>query len=188
MRTLGQTVAVAAVLGAASTAGDWIWARWIPDGAVVPGVVHGILLFCLFAVAIGTVRGGRATGRLLATLPAAGLLIAAGFYPAARLLGYLGALLAAWAAMWLAVAALDRWARGGDEPAAGALARGVAAALLSGLAFWAVSGMWTAPPPGPPYGLRFLYWTAAFWPGIAALLLPLGRREPGRPASTERPG
>ena len=49
-------------------------------------------------------------------------------------------------------------------------ARGVVAALLSGVAFYLVSGMWTSPPRGgPDYPRFFLNWTFAFFPGFLAL-------------------
>ena len=59
---------------------------------------------------------------------------------------------------------------------AGALARGVLAAVGSGAAFYAISGIWTDPRPGgPDYGHHFLSWTLAFLPGFLALLV--GKRE-----------
>ena len=172
---LGRAAAASVALGAASALGDWVWARFIPDGAVVPGVAHGVVFFLLLAVVLGRATGGgRVVRRLLATLPLAGLLLAAAFYPLAYALGYLGALLATWVTMWLALALLSRWARDADETAGRALARGLAAAVGSGLAFWAVSGMWTDPAAHPSYALRFLYWTIAFAPGLAALVVGRG--------------
>ena len=51
-------------------------------------------------------------------------------------IGYLGALIVTWVAMWLALAALQRWARGGTEPLARSLTRGVLAAIGSGLVWF----------------------------------------------------
>jgi hypothetical protein len=52
-----------------------------------------------------------------------------------------------------------------------ALVRGVSAAILSGLAFYAISGIWLKPPPGGPHYLtNFVSWTIAFFPGFLALL------------------
>jgi len=49
--------------------------------------------------------------------------------------------------------------------------------LGSGLAFWAVSGIWTRHDPGGPnYAYNFACWTLAFLPGFLALLL---RDRPG---------
>lgn len=178
-----QTLVASAVLGLASAFGDWVWARFLTDGAVLPGVVHGVLLFLLVAVVLGWAAGsGRALARLVLALPAAGLALAAAFYPLASLLGYLGALLATWVGMWLVLALLQRWARGARETAATALARGLLAAVASGLAFWLVSGMWTNPGLELSYPLRFAAWTLAFLPGFASLLLPAGRGSASAPA------
>ncbi len=172
---LSSAVIAAVALGALSTAGDWIWARWIPDGAVLPGVVHGVVFFAALAFALGgAARSREAMRRLLWTLPVAGLLLAAAFYPLAYAVGYLGALLVTWTLMWLALALLQRWARGGEESARRAVTRGLIAAVGSGLAFWAVSGMWTRPAGETGYPLRLVYWTFAFLPGLLALFL--GRR------------
>ena len=46
-----------------------------------------------------------------------------------------------------------------------------------GLAFWAVSGMWTAPERHESYALRFIYWSLAFLPGFAALLISASRED-----------
>lgn len=172
-------VAVATLaLAALSTLADWIWAGWIPDGAVVPGVIHGVVFFAALAVALGwAVDDVRAIGRLLRTLPLAGLVLAAAFYPLATVAGYLGALLLTWTGMWLAVAWLQRRAVEGLEPARHALVRGLAAAAGSGLAFWVVSGMWTRPASETGYGLRLVYWTFAFLPGMSALLLTTRQRD-----------
>ena len=172
-------LAGAALLGGFSTLGDWVWARYLTDGAVLPGVVHGALIFLLLAgVLAWSAHTRRAAARLLPSLPAAGVALAAAFYPLARLLGYLGALLAAGLLMWLTTAGLQRWARGGTETASRTLLRAAAAAVGSGLAFWAISGIWTHPAPGgPSYPWHFVCWTFAFVPGLLALLL--GHPDPG---------
>ena len=168
-----RAVVAAALLGIVSSFGDWLWANFLTDGAVVPGVVHGFVIFLILAVVLGRASGvPGATKRLLMTLPLAGLLIAAAFYPIAMGVGYVGGLLVTWVAMWLVLATLQRWARGGGESLGRALARGALAALLSGLAFWAISGIWTGPAPeSVNYIVRAGYWTFAFLPGFAALLV-----------------
>ena len=172
-----RPLVAALVLGALSAFGDWVWSRYIPDGAVIPGVVHGILVFFVLALVLGWAAGRRAAVvRLVLALPVAGLIIAAAFYPLAYLLGYVGALLVTWVAMWLTLAVLQRWAHGVESLAA-ALLRGAIGAVGSGLGFWAISGIWTAPDPQPNYVLRFLLWSFAFLPGFLGLLL--GRRAGG---------
>lgn len=163
----------ALVLAAVSTLGDWIWARFLTDGSIVAGVLHGVVFFAVLALvlAFSCPVPRRALAKLLPTLPLVGLLIAAGFYPLARAFGYLAALLVAWVAMWLALAFLHRTAGGRAETHRRALLRATLAALGSGLAFWAVADMWTQPAPDGPHLLEHLgRWFVAFLPGMLALI------------------
>ncbi|MEM7351040.1 MAG: hypothetical protein AAF657_09560 [Acidobacteriota bacterium] len=163
----------ALVLAVVSTFGDWLWTHYIPDGAVIPGVLHGAVIFLVLAGTLAWSAGTRqAARRLLPSLPAAGIVIAAVFYPLAYAVGYIGALIITWMVMWLAMACLQRWARDGAESLGHALLRGVLAAIASGLAFWAISGIWTKPAPGGPnYLVHFASWAFAFLPGFLALLV-----------------
>ena len=105
---------------------------------------------------------------------------AALFYALAPLLRY-AAMFPAWMAFWVAFAVL-RWRFMGEPTAQAsrARARGVAAALISGLAFYAISGIWTRPSPeGPDYLLHFASWSFAFAPGFMALLLENGAHSAG---------
>ena len=55
--------------------------------------------------------------------------------------------------------------------------RSALAALGSGLGFYAISGIWFPfNPHGWDYAKHFVYWTIAYLPGFAALLMPLRRR------------
>ena len=104
-----------------------------------------------------------------------GLLAAASFYALAPLLGY-SAMFVSWMALWIGFAFLDAKLRGAAA-ARETLVRGVLAAIGSGIAFWAISGIWLRPSPGGPrYAYNFACWTLAFLPGFLALLLR------GRPA------
>ncbi len=187
LRGLTPSLGAAGVLGLLSTLGDWIWARFIPDGAVLPGIIHGVLIFLILALILGlAAKSKKALRRLLLALPIAGLVIAAAFYPLAYVLGYLGSLLATWIAMWLTLAFLQRWARDHDEALQRALLRGIVAALGSGLAFWAISGIWTHPALHASYLLRLAYWIFAFFPGFLALLWAQPTGRPGhRPSDQE---
>jgi len=79
----------------------------------------------------------------------------------------------------LSAALVDARLRGRAALSREVLARGLAAALGAGLAFWAVSGIWLHHDPGGPnYPYNFVCWTLAFLPGFAALLVG----GPGRPA------
>ena len=112
---------------------------------------------------------------------------AAGSFSVMRpLLGY-AAMFASWILVWVALGVVNVFLRA-PRPTGGiggvsvgatgylmsaGVGRGVAAALLSGLAFYAVSGMWF---PFNPQGFvddveHFARWTLAFLPGFAALLI-----------------
>ena len=82
-------------------------------------------------------------------------------------------MLPAWMAFWVAFGVL-LWRYLGEPTASirEAVGRGLIAAFVSGVAFYAISGIWTSPNPGGPDYLRhFGSWTVAFLPGFAALLV-----------------
>lgn len=172
-RALARTAVSSLALGVLSAFGDWIWARYIPDGAVLPGVIHGVVIFAALAVILGWASGRPgAIGRLLTTLPLAGLAIAALFYPLTGAMGYLPALLVTWILMWWTLAWLDRWARAGSEGSGVVVLRAAVAAVGSGLAFWSISGIWTDPSAASTNLIwRTVLWTWAFLPGFLALIL-----------------
>jgi hypothetical protein len=99
-------------------------------------------------------------------------------------MGY-AAMFVAWMALWAAFGLLSGRFLGEPRQAVGtALARGLVAAVGSGLAFYAISGIWTRPAPGgPDYAYHFLCWTGAFLPGFLALLAgaPARRGDGARP-------
>lgn len=168
---------VPALLGAIflavlSTVGDLVWALWIPNGRMIHGVVHGAVIFLALGLVLGLAAGGgRAIKRAMAVELVIGVLISASFYPLYPLIGR-ASLFVTWMALWIATALLDRTLRTPRSSLGNALARGTAAAVLSGLAFWAVSGIWTRPAPGGPnLAWHFLCWTIAFLPGFIALFL-----------------
>ncbi|HVL66896.1 MAG TPA: hypothetical protein VM364_06500 [Vicinamibacterales bacterium] len=162
-----HAVGAALLLGAVMTTGDFVWEYFGVRHSVVNGLVHGALM-CLCIGAVIGARTGRFVPGLLAG-PAIGVLAAATFYLLARPFRW-GALLPAWMLFWICFALLQRWLASGTLR--DALARGVAAAVLSGLAFYAISGIWTNPRPGGPnYAIHFLYWSFAFLPGFLALFV-----------------
>ena len=161
----------ALLLAALSTLGDYVWARFVPAHRAVFGLAHGTLLLLALGLYLGLLRRRPGLGALGGA--AVGLLAAASFYALARVIGQ-GALFVSWMALWLGFAGLDARLRG-RVPAREVLARGVLAAVGSGLAFYAISGIWTNPAPGGPrYAFHFLCWTIAFLPGFAALLARAG--------------
>jgi hypothetical protein len=173
----------ALALGALMTIGDFIWANWRVRHTVVHGVVHGMAVF----LAIGLILGGRTGAPLLGGVAGvvAGAAAAGSFYLFAPLLGY-AAMFVSWVLVWIALGLIYLWlqtraaarAAGGASSsiASGSLVkdgfgRGVVAALASGAAFYAVSGMWFPfNPAGWDYLVHFGSWTVAFLPGFAALL------------------
>jgi hypothetical protein len=164
-----SAVAAALFLGAVMTAGDFVWAYFDVRHSMWAGVAHGALM-CL---CIGGVLGARARRPVPGLLagPLIGVLAAAAFYAIAPTLGY-GAMLPAWMLFWICFALLQRFLVRETLPRA--LARGAAAAVLSGLAFYAISGIWTRPTPGGPnYVVHFLSWTFAFVPGFVTLFFRL---------------
>ena len=167
----GVPAAVAGTLflAALSTLGDWIWARYIPSHRPVFGLAHGAIVCLAIGLALGVPRRRALRGAVAGAL--IGLAAAGGFYLLARALGY-AAMFVLWMALWAAFGLLGGRALG--EPRTStreALARGLLAAVASGLAFYAISGIWTRPAPGGPnYVYHFLCWTAAYLPGFLALL------------------
>lgn len=152
-------------LGVVATLGDFAWAYFNVRHRPAYGLIHGAA-FCL---AIGAAIGVR-TGKILPASmagPVVGVIAAASFYLLAPALG-MRAMFPAWMLFWILFALLQRWLR--DEPLGRTLTRGLAAAVLSGLAFYAISGIWTEREPGGPnYVRNLLSWTFAFFPGFAAL-------------------
>jgi hypothetical protein len=162
---LMAALAASLFLAVVATLGDFVWAYWNVRHTTLYGVIHGAV-FCL---AIGSAIGVR-TRRLIpaaAAGPLVGVLAAAVFYalaPAMRM----AAMFPAWMLFWICFALLQRYLR--EEPMGRAIARGLAAAILSGGAFYLVSGIWTDRAPGGPNYLRnFFSWTFAFFPGFLSL-------------------
>ncbi len=73
--------------------------------------------------------------------------------------------------MWLLFGALEAWLRRAPIGTRDRADReGWQRPLLSGVAFYLVSGMWTDHSAPPNYLRNFASWTFAFFPGFAALL------------------
>jgi uncharacterized protein YqgC (DUF456 family) len=158
-------------LGAVMTAGDFVWARFGVRHTVAAGVVHGALMCLCIGGVIGARAGRPALGLVVG--PLIGVLAAATFYAMAPALGW-GAMLPAWMFFWICFALFQHVLR--RETFNAALGRGVVAAILSGLAFYAISGIWTRPASGGPnYAIHFLYWSFAFLPGFLVLFFRSSR-------------
>ena len=170
---LMTAIGSALLLGAVMTAGDFIWAHFEVRHRIWTGVAHGALM-CLCIGGVVGMRVGRPAPGLMAG-PLIGVLAAAAFYALRATFGW-GAMLPAWMLFWICFALLQRFLC--VESLNRALGRGVAAAVLSGLAFYAISGIWTRPGPGGPnYLVHFIYWSFAFLPGFLVLFAGTSPRE-----------
>jgi hypothetical protein len=173
---IGAAFAAALFLGAVMTAGDLVWERFGVRHTMTAGILHGAVM-CL---CIGGIIGARA-GRLLLGIvvgPAVGVLAAATFYAMAPTLGW-GAMLPAWMLFWICFGLFQHFIR--RETINAAIVRGVTAAIVSGLAFYAISGIWTGRSPGRPnYLVHFIYWSFAFLPGFLVLFFSRFSRRSSR--------
>lgn len=134
------------------------------------GLLHGTLLCLGIGLYLGALRRRPVRGAVAGA--AIGLGAAAGYYALATVMGY-AAMFVLWMALWAGFGLLH--GRGLGEPLTSrgeALGRSALAAVGSGLAFYAISGIWTRPAPGPPdYAYHFSCWTVAFLPGFLANLV-----------------
>jgi hypothetical protein len=169
MTSVFQAIAGALLLAAVNTFGDWVWAHYGLRHRAALGLAHGALLCLAIGGFLGALRGRPLRGALSGA--GIGFAAALSFYALAPLLR-MYAMFPAWMALWAGFALLQ--ARVLRQPPAAsreALTRGALAALLSGAAFYAISGIWTRPRPGgPDYVMNFLSWTVAFLPAFLALL------------------
>jgi hypothetical protein len=182
MRTSPGVLVGIAVVALVSTAGDAVWYGFGVQHRVVAGIIHGAVLL----TAVGGVLGVSA-GRLLAGLPIgalAGVGGALAYYALAPVMGQ-GAMVAAWAALWILLALLDgSWLRRGSRSMAEMTTRGLVAALAGGLVFaLVVDVLWGRPGPGGRnYLVTYAAWLAAWAPGILALTMS------SRPPTSSRTG
>ena len=162
------TLAGAAAIAAVSTVGDFIWATWIPRHRAPYGLTHGTLLFLCVGLFLGALANRRAAGALGGAL--IGFAAAGSFYLLAPVAGR-WTMFVAWFGVWIALGLLNERFRQG--PGIGrAAARGVLAAVVSGAAFYLVSGIWRPfNPQGWDYLVHFGAWVLAYLPGFAALLV-----------------
>jgi hypothetical protein len=164
----------ALLLAAVNTLGDFVWARYVTRHRMAYGLVHGTVLLMALGLYLGVVRRRPLAGALGGA--AVGLAAAASYYLLARFIG-VTAMVVAWMGLWTSFALLDPVVLRGERLTRSALVRGLLAAVGSGAAFYAISGIWTHHPPGGPnYAYHFLCWTLAFLPGLLALLVRSGRR------------
>ena len=156
-------------LGVVATLGDFLWAYFNVRHRPLYGLLHA----AAFGLAIGAAVGARHGKIVAGSLAGLVVLLVAGafFYALSPVLGMRG-MFPAWMLFWICFALVQRQMR--KETASTAIARGIAAAVLSGLAFYAISGIWTSrAPEGPNYLRHLASWTFAFFPGFASLFARL---------------
>jgi hypothetical protein len=170
---MGHALIASLILGLVMTLGDFAWAALHIRHKVAYGLIHGAAMCLCLGLAVG-VRARKPVAAAFAG-PAIGIVAAILFYALAPAIRW-AALFPAWMLLWMLFALLQERLDKRESMAA-ALGRGVAAALLSGAAFYLVSGIWTRDSHGDRDLLvRFASWTFAFLPGFVALFL-------GRPSA-----
>jgi hypothetical protein len=169
MAGIRQAIVGALLIAALNTLGDFVWARFIPAHRPVFGLLHGALLCLGIGLYLGVLRRRPVHGAIAGVLIGFGA--AGGYYLLASFMGYT-AMFVLWMALWVAFGLLNGLGLGEPRTSVGAaLGRGALAAVGSGAAFYAVSGIWQRSPAGvADYAYHFVCWTLAFLPGFLALL------------------
>jgi hypothetical protein len=165
-----------ALVAAAATLGDYIWYSVGVRHTMIAGLVHGALLLSAVGLVLGTAAGRPLKGWPIGAFAGVGGALA--YYLFILVLDrrtYGTAIPASWVVMWLLLAALDgRWLRApGPRSWRDVAVRGLLAAVASGLVFVLVRDvLWGRPPAeGRNYLLQWLAWSAAWAPGLLALML-----------------
>ena len=129
-------------------------------------LVGRVVLMCLCT---GAIIGARARQLLIGVVTGilVGLLLGAGYHELTPTLGSMAFPLA-WGVFWLAFCLLDTALNGGS--ALGAVLQGLAAAALSGLAFYALSiGLGKSWSGDMSHVRSMVMWTSVFAPGFVVL-------------------
>ncbi len=156
-------------VAAVATLGDFVWYEFGVRNRVIAGVVHGAVLLMAAGGALAWSHGRVVTG--LAVGIGAGVIGALAYYALDLVMGQ-AAVLAAWISVWLLLAVgQGRIVQRPPRAWKAVVTSGVAAALLSSLTFYAVSGIvWgRAPADGRNYALQLACWLVAWTPGLLAI-------------------
>jgi hypothetical protein len=173
MTNVAQSL-MAAVVGALATAavstlGDYLWKNVLPHGQPVYWFAHAIVLFATVGVCLGLPSRKLTAGAVGAA--AIGCAATAGFYFLQPVMGY-SAMFLLFVLLWIGLGVLTGRVLQREHSIQVVLLRSVLAAVGSGLGFYAIAGIWMPfNPHGWDYARHFVYWTIAYLPGFAALLL-----------------
>lgn len=165
MKTATDALGAAALLAVVMTLGDYLWALLHLPHRTAYGITHGAVMCLFFGLIVGW-RMGRVPQGALAG-PIIGVISALVFYALEPLLRY-AAVLPAWMSFWIMFAFLQQRLSGAESAGRAAL-RGIVAAVLSGVAFYAISGIWTHGSTDPNYLVNLGSWIIAFLPGFLVL-------------------
>ena len=170
MKHIGDAIGGALVIAAVSTLGDYLWANFLPHHRPIYGLTHGTLLFLTVGLYLGVRTHKAAIGAVGGGL--LGFLAAGSFYALSPVLGY-AAMFLMYIGVWVGLGLLNgRVLQPSRAPLGDVLIRSLVAAIGSGVAFYAISGIWFPfHPHGWDYAVHFAAWTVAYLPGFAALLL-----------------
>lgn len=170
-RLMTAAIAGAVLTAAVSTFGDYLWANVIPHRVAAYGLAHGLILFLTVGLCLGLPARRPLAGAIGGAV--VGLSSAALFYAIQPVLGYATAMFVLFGALWVELGLLTGRVLQQRDSIRIVLARSALAAIGSGLGFYAISGIWFPfNPHGWDYGIHFVYWTIAYLPGFAALLVP----------------
>ena len=163
----------ALVTAAVSTLGDYLWKNVLPHGQPIYWFAHAVVLFATVGVCLGWPSRKPLPGALGAA--ASGCAATAGFYFLQPLMGY-SAMFVLFVLLWVGLGVLTGRVLQRRDDMKAILVRSVLAAVGSGLGFYAISGIWMPfNPYGWDYAKHFAYWSLAYLPAFAALLI---RRRP----------
>ena len=127
------------------------------------------MLFLTIGACLGVPSRRPVVGAFGAVL--IGCLATAGFWILRPVVGYAGSMFLLFAVMWVALGVLTGRVLQRRDNIGMVLVRSALAAVGSGVAFYAISGIWMPfNPHGWDYGRHFVYWTIAYLPAFAALL------------------
>jgi hypothetical protein len=159
----------AVVTAAVSTLGDYLWANVLPHGQPIYWFAHAIVLFLTVGFCLGWPSRKPLAGAVGAALIGCGATL--GFYFLQPLMGY-SAMFPLFVGLWVGLGILTGRVLERRDTTNIVLARSALAAIGSGLCFYAISGIWMPfNPHGWDYLKHFIYWTIAYLPAFAALLL-----------------